>query len=95
MPRSKKAAPTATGETAPKEKKVTLTKKQFETLQAISESITDARLSIGRFDVENLAEAGFIMGKVFARIDRIEDEISDLVNEVDPGYDKEEDDNNW
>jgi hypothetical protein len=85
MPRPK-ASVTPT-EKKPVEKKITLTKKQFETLQEISEAITDARLSIGRYDVENLAEAGFIMGKVFARIDRIEDQISDLVNEVDPGYD--------
>jgi hypothetical protein len=89
MPRPK-ASVTPT-EKKPVEKKITLTKQQFETLEEISESITDARLAIGRFDVENLAEAGFIMGKVFARIDRIEDQISDLINEVDPGYDDGED----
>ena len=68
----------------PVETKIVLTEKQFKTLQEISEAITDARLSIGRFDVENLAEAGFAMGKVYVHIDKIEDQIADLVNEIDP-----------
>jgi hypothetical protein len=90
MPRPKKASVAPT-EKKPVEKKITLTKQQFQTLEEISEAITEARLSIGRFDVENLAEAGFEMGKVYVHIDKIEDRISDLVREIDPDYDDGED----
>jgi len=86
MPRST-ATPT---DKKPVDKKITLSKKQFEILEEISESITDARLTIGRFDATTLSEAGFTVGKLYARIDRIEDQISDLIREIDPDYENEE-----
>lgn len=84
MPRPKK---TTSDALTPAPKKITLTQEQFEKLQAISEMIGDARNVLCHFEPENLAGAGYQVGKSYVHLDKAEDELTDLINDIDPGYD--------
>lgn len=83
MPRKKTVS---SDTTPPTTKKMTLTQEQFEKLKAISEMIGEARSTLCYFEPENLAAAGYQVGKSYVNIDKAEDELTDLINDIDPDY---------
>ena len=91
MARPKKVALVAT-ETKPKEKKIVLTREQFESLKTAAEKVGEARRIINKIDeAETVAAVSFAAGRAFAEINLAEDLLDEIVNEVGP----DEDDNIW
>lgn len=90
MARAKKAVAKTVAEVKPKEKRITLTSEQFEALKSASELISEARRELHDFDADNLAKAGFIAGQAFVALNKAEDVLDEVIDEIDPtDYDLE------
>lgn len=91
MPRTKKAASAAV-EAKPREKKITLTRDQFDALSKASQQITEARRALNDVgEAETLAHIGFIAGQAYFAVNQVEDVLDEIINDIDPN----DDDNSW
>lgn len=84
MPRSKKATSVATNNlrTAKKGEAI-VSKTQLQTMEEILDVIGDARRAsdyISEDDNESLYSIGFTLGKIFEKLDRVEDKLSNLLD---------------
>lgn len=92
MARTKKAVSVTAETKQPKEKKITLTREQFDALSKASEQITEARRALNEIgEAETLAHIGFIAGQAFFAVNQVEDVLEEIINDIDP----DDDDNNW
>lgn len=92
MPRPKKVALVATETKPAKEKKITLTRDQFDALLKASEQITGARRALNDVgEAETLAHIGFIAGQAYFAVNQVEDVLDDIINDINP----DDDDNSW
>ena len=92
MPRPKKVALVATEVKPAKEKKITLTRDQFDALLKASEQITEARRALNDVgEAETLAHIGFIAGQAYFAVNQVEDVLDDIINDINP----DDDDNSW
>lgn len=92
MARTKKAVAVTAETKQPKEKKINLTREQFDALLKASEQITEARRALNDVsDAETLAHIGFIAGQAYFAVNQVEDVLDDIINDINP----DDDDNNW
>ena len=97
MPRTKKAVTTPAKQV---EKKITISKEQIEELRNVYGVIGDIREMADDLGTENdpsMMEIGFTVGKMYTKLDAIEDQLDDLLEAIDPyvyTFDDEDDDNN-
>tara|TARA_R110000868_G_scaffold6255_2_gene35710 strand:+ start:1959 stop:2252 length:294 start_codon:yes stop_codon:yes gene_type:complete len=92
MARTTKAVLVTAETKQPKEKKITLTREQFDALSKASQQITEARRALNDVgEAETLAHIGFIAGQAFFAVNQVEDVLDEIINDIDP----DDDDNSW
>ncbi len=87
MPRTKKAETTAAQQRVVKKGEVVLSSKQYEELQNISGEITDLRQmadDLGTDSSDNIKEIGYTIGRIYSKLDVLEDKLDDLLEAIDP-----------
>jgi CRISPR/Cas system CSM-associated protein Csm2 small subunit len=91
MARTKTSAPAEQ-----KTKQIVLTKEQYDKLTDISTDINRAKNTlsdIGDDTDMNERQIGYIAGKVFIVLDRLEDVLDEIIDQIDPHNEEEEDNN--
>lgn len=92
MARTTKAVAVTAETKQPKEKKITLTREQFNALSKASEQIAGARRALKDVgEAETLAHIGFIAGQAYFAVNQVEDVLDEIINDIDP----DDDDNSW
>jgi len=92
MARPKKAtAKSVEVEVKPKEKKIVMTKEQFESLKAAAEVVSEARRVFQNIEgAETLSAISFAAGRIYEGVNTVEDTLDDLIDELEPDdYDVE------
>lgn len=85
MARPKKAAAKPVAEVKPKEKKIVMTKEQYQALVETAEKVAEARRLLQNVDEsESIAAISFIAGRIYAEVNSVEDTLDDLVNDLNP-----------
>lgn len=87
MPRTKKAETTAAQQRVVKKGEVVLSSKQYDELQSISSEITELRQmtdDLGTDSSDNIKEIGYTIGRIYSKLDVLEDKIDDLLEAIDP-----------
>jgi predicted hydrocarbon binding protein len=87
MPRTKKAETTAAQQRVVKKGEVVLSSKQYDELQNISSEITELREmtdDLGTDSSDNIKEIGYTIGRIYSKLDVLEDKLDDLLEAIDP-----------
>ena len=94
MARPKKSAAPA----EQKAKQIVLTEEQFSKLRDISDGLNRAKNTvedIGEDRELDLRNTGYIAGKVYITLERLEDTLDELLEQIEPEAEEEDDDSNW
>ena len=101
MARPKKAAKAAEQRVV-KKGEVVFSEAQMQELRELLSGISDARSmadDLGTEGCEDMKEIGFTIGRIFSKLDSIEDKLDDLIDAVDPSvytmYDDEDEDEDY
>ena len=82
---------------AEKAKQIVLTEEQFSKLRDISDGLNRAKNTvedIGEDRDLDLRNTGYLAGKVYITLDRLEDTLDEIIDQIDPDT-EEEDDIDW
>ena len=101
MARPKKSAATAEQRVV-KKGEVVFSEAQVKELRGILSGISESRGmadDLGTGGCEDMKEIGFTIGRIFSKLDSIEDKLDDLIDAVDPSvytmYDDEDEDEDF
>lgn len=77
---------------------ITVTAEHIKILRKISRRIYEAKNNvsdIGEGEIGDKVKIGYLAGQAFSDLDRAEDAIDDLIEELLPSVEDNDDDNNW